>query len=63
MRFYLSGDLLPRGFGEALSMKGMKEKMAPHTFYLFYVVPSNLDECQTVKMQGLFIYLPFVPKI
>lgn len=41
----------------------MKEKMTPHTLYLFYVVPSNLDECQTVKMQGLFIYLPFVPKI
>lgn len=60
MRFYLSGDLLPKGFGEALSMK---EKMTPHTFYPFYIVPSNLDECQTVKMQGLFIYLPFVPKI
>lgn len=60
MGFYLSGDLLPKGFDVGFSMKG---KTTPHIYYLFYVVLSNLDECQTVKMQGLFIYLPFVLKI
>lgn len=60
VRFYLSGDLLPEGFGEGL---GIKEKKTPCILYLFYIVPSNLDECQTMKMQGVFIYLPFVQNI
>lgn len=60
VRFCFSGDLFPEGFGEGL---GIKEKKTPRILYLFYIVPSNLDECQTVKMQGLFINLPFVLKI
>lgn len=60
MGFYLAGDLLPRGVWWGL---GIKDKKTPRIFYLFCVDLSDSDECQTVKMQGLFIYLPFVLKI
>lgn len=60
MRFYLAGDLLPEGIWWGLGIKG--KKTSP-ILYLFCIYLSDSDECQTVKMQGLFVYLPFVLKI
>lgn len=60
MRFYLAGDFFPRGIWWGL---GIQEKKTPCILYLFCIDFSDLDEYQTVKMQGIFIYLHFVLKI